>query len=77
MERAAATVVTVSKRSSSRGHIEARANGTFRAVVSAGIDPLPASAVSSGRLRPRRSLLRKPSPTCSTRSTSRHTRGVT
>ena len=33
-------MVAVSKRSSSRGHIEARPNGTFRAVVSAGIDPL-------------------------------------
>jgi hypothetical protein len=33
-------LVTVSKRSSSRGHIEERPNGTFRAVVSAGVDPL-------------------------------------
>lgn len=30
----------MSKRSSSRGHIEERENGTFRAIVSAGIDPL-------------------------------------
>jgi hypothetical protein len=39
-EHFAATLVTVSKRSSSRGHIEERPNGTFRAVVSAGVDPL-------------------------------------
>jgi hypothetical protein len=37
-------VAGVSKRSSSRGHVEERENGTFRAIVSAGIDPTDGQA---------------------------------
>ena len=36
----ARSVLSVVRKSQGRGHIEARSNGTFRAVVSAGVDPL-------------------------------------